>query len=64
MLKSCVVQEVCYVKKLCRRWGLNTHPNNGRRVKDTGQSCLTSRTTCSGVYNIEYKLYICIYYFL
>jgi hypothetical protein len=36
-----------------------THPD-GRRVKNTKQSSLTSRTLCSGVYNIKYKLYICI----
>jgi hypothetical protein len=43
---SCVIflQKSQYVKKRCRRWGLNPHPN-GRRVEDTGQSCLTSRTT-------------------
>jgi hypothetical protein len=27
------------------------------------RNCLTSRTSYSGVYNIEYKLYICIYEF-
>jgi hypothetical protein len=42
--------------------GLNPHPDE-RRVEDTGQSYLTSRTSCSVVYNIEYKLYICIYNF-
>jgi hypothetical protein len=38
------------------------HPD-GRKVVDTKQSCLISRTSCSCVYNIEYKLYICIYVF-
>jgi hypothetical protein len=42
--------------------GLN--PNaDGRRVEDTGRSCLTSRISCSDIYNIEHKLYICIYDF-
>ncbi|PWZ46063.1 hypothetical protein Zm00014a_005236, partial [Zea mays] len=30
----------------------------GRRVEDTGRNCLTSRTSYSTIYNIEYKLYI------
>jgi hypothetical protein len=41
---------------------LNPHPD-GRRAGDTERSCLTSKTSCSCVYNIEYKLYICIYDF-
>jgi hypothetical protein len=49
-------------KKRCSRWGLNPHPN-GRRMKNIVQNCLTSRTLCSVAYNIEYKLYICIYDF-
>jgi hypothetical protein len=42
---------------------LNPLPD-GRSVEDTGQSYLTNRTSYSSVYNIEYKLYICIYDFL
>jgi hypothetical protein len=57
-----VVQEVGYVKKRCRSWGLNPHPDR-RRVGDTRQICLTIKTSCSSVYNIEHKLYICIYDF-
>jgi hypothetical protein len=30
----------------------------------SGQNCLTSATTCSDVFKIEYKLYICIYVFV
>jgi hypothetical protein len=30
---------------------------------DTGWSCLTSRTSCLDIFNIEYKLYICVYVF-
>jgi hypothetical protein len=36
---------------------------DGRRAGDTGRSRLTSRTSCSSVFNIEYKLYICTYIF-
>jgi hypothetical protein len=36
---------------------LNPHLD-GRRVEDTGRSCLTSRTSYSSVYNIEYILYL------
>jgi hypothetical protein len=50
------------LKKRCRRWGLNPCPD-GRRGRDTRWSCLTSRTLCSNVLNIEYKLNICIYVF-
>jgi hypothetical protein len=50
------------VKKRCRRWDLNPCPD-GRMTGDTGWSCLTSRTSLSDVFNIEYKLYICIYIF-
>jgi hypothetical protein len=32
---------VRYLKKWCKRWGLNPHPD-GRRVEDTGRSYLTS----------------------
>jgi hypothetical protein len=38
-------------------------PYNGRMARDIGWSCLTSRTSCSDVFNIKYKLYICIYFF-
>jgi hypothetical protein len=41
---------------------LNPH-RNVRRVEDTRRSYLTSKTSYSCVYNIEYKLYICIYDF-
>jgi hypothetical protein len=36
---------------------MNPHPN-GRRVEDIERSCLTTKTSYSCVYNIEYKLYI------
>jgi hypothetical protein len=41
--------------------GVSNPHHDGRRVGDTEQNCLTSRTSCSNVYNIEYKLYIYIY---
>jgi hypothetical protein len=42
---------------------MNPH-SDGRRVVDTRRrSYLTSRTSCFYIYNIEYKLYICIYDF-
>jgi hypothetical protein len=47
-------------KKRWRRLGSNPRPD-GRRVEDTGWSRLTSRTLWSGVFYIEYKLYIFIY---
>jgi hypothetical protein len=50
------------LKKWWWRWGLNPCPD-GRRVGDTRWSCLTSKTSWSNVFNIEYKLYICIYAF-
>ena len=61
MLKA--VQDVGYVKKRCTRWGLNSHPDE-RRMRDTRRISLTNRTLCPDIYNIEYKLYICIYDFL
>jgi hypothetical protein len=33
------------------------------KVRDIRQSYLTSRTSCSSIYNIEYKLYIRLYDF-
>jgi hypothetical protein len=51
------MQQVEYVKKRRKRWGLNPHPD-GRRVEDTKQNCLTNITSCSSVYNIEYILYL------
>jgi hypothetical protein len=39
---------------------LNPSPD-GRRARDTMLSRLTSRTSRSIIFNIEYKLYICIY---
>jgi hypothetical protein len=42
---------------------LNSHPD-GRKMKNTGQNCLTTRTSCSVAYNIKYKLYICIYIYM
>lgn len=50
------------LKKWCRRWGSNPHID-GRRVEDTEWSYLSSRTICSNVFIIKYKLYICIYVF-
>jgi hypothetical protein len=41
---------------------LNICPNR-RWTEDTGWSCLTSETSCSNVFSIEYKLYICMYFF-
>jgi hypothetical protein len=43
--------------------GFKPHPD-GKRVGDTRCSRLTSRISYSCVFNIEYKLYICIYDFL
>jgi hypothetical protein len=43
--------------------GINPRPDR-RRVGDTRRSYLTSRTSCSGIYNIEYKMNTCIYDFL
>jgi hypothetical protein len=50
------------LKKWCRRWCSNPWPDR-RRAGDTRWNCLTSRTSCSDIFNIEYKLYICIYVF-
>jgi hypothetical protein len=54
------MQDVGYVKSWCKSWGLHPHPH-GKRLEDTRRSCLASRTSYFDVYNIEYKLYICIY---
>jgi hypothetical protein len=48
---------------LVQKVRLNAHPS-GRRARNTRWSYLISRTSCLGVFNIKYKLYICIYIFL
>jgi hypothetical protein len=40
--------------------GLNPHLDR-RRLRYTGRSCVANKTSRSGVYNTEYKLYIYIY---
>jgi hypothetical protein len=48
--------------KTVEKVGFDPCPD-GERAGDTGWSYLTSRTSWSDVFNIEYKLYICIYVF-